>query len=105
MRWERQKRGRTRGRAQVATQILSGSREARRRLARAIAIAAPPPKLRVSEWADLYRYLPKESSPEPGKWSTDRAPYQRGMMDALTDPDVQVVIYMTSVQVGKTETI
>src|SRR5467141_1790843 len=69
------------------------------------AMAAPPPKLRVSEWADLYRYLPKESSPEPGKWSTDRAPYQRGMMDALTDPDVQVVIYMTSVQVGKTETI
>lgn len=85
--------------------FAEGAREARRRLAAAIAIAAPPPKLTVSQWADRYRFIPKESAAEPGPWSTDRAPYQRGMMDAVSDPDVETVVYMTSSQVGKTEMI
>ena len=37
----------------------------------------------MSQWADEYRFLSSEASAEPGKWHTDRAPYQREMMDAV----------------------
>ncbi len=74
------------------------------RLFREIAkILAPPPKLTVSEWADNYRKLSPESSAEPGQWRTDRAPYQREIMDAVNDPEVETVVAMCSSQVGKTE--
>jgi phage terminase large subunit GpA-like protein len=66
-------------------------------------IVAPPPKLTVSEWADLYRRLSSESSAEPGQWRTDRAPYQREIMDAINDPEVDTIVIMSSAQVGKTE--
>lgn len=66
-------------------------------------VLAPPPKLKVSEWADLYRKLSAESSSEPGQWRTDRAPYQREMMNAVNDPEVETVVIMSSAQVGKTE--
>lgn len=65
----------------------------------------PPPELTVSEWADQYRKLSPEASSEPGKWVTDRAPYQRGMMDAINEAGVSEVVYMTSSQIGKTEII
>jgi phage terminase large subunit GpA-like protein len=71
-----------------------------RRLARR---TAPPPRLRLSEWADQHRRLSPESSGEPGRWNTDRAAYQRGMMDALTDPLIERVVLMTSARVGKTQ--
>lgn len=64
---------------------------------------APPPVLTVSEWADAHRMLSAEASAEPGRWVTDRAPYQRGMMDAICDPAVETVVIMSSAQVGKTE--
>ncbi|PCJ29615.1 MAG: terminase [Rickettsiales bacterium] len=67
--------------------------------------AAPPPRLKVSQWADQYRQLSRESSAEAGKWSTDRAPYQRDIMDAVCDPSVEIVVVMSSAQVGKTEII
>lgn len=63
----------------------------------------PPPDLTVSEWADSYRYLSREASPEPGKWLTSRAPYQRELMDAVKTHER--VIIMTSAQVGKTEVL
>lgn len=62
-----------------------------------------PPKLTISQWADLYRYLSPEASAEPGKYLTSRAEYQRGIMDAFSDPDVERVVVMSSAQVGKTE--
>ena len=65
----------------------------------------PPPKLTVSEWADEYRRLSSESSAEPGRWLTARAEYQRGIMDAVSDPGVHTVIVMSSAQVGKTEVL
>ncbi|WP_191621217.1 phage terminase large subunit family protein [Marinihelvus fidelis] len=49
--------------------------------------------------------LSSEASAEPGRWSTDRAPYQRGIMDALNDPSVDEVVFMASAQVGKTEVL
>lgn len=31
----------------------------------------------VSEWADSYRMISGEAAAEPGRWRTDRAPYQK----------------------------
>ena len=64
----------------------------------------PPPNLKISDWADNYRRLSPESSAEAGAWRTDRAPYQREIMDAFNDPDIQRIIFMKSAQVGATET-
>lgn len=64
---------------------------------------APPPKLKVSEWADAERRLSSEASAEPGRWRTDRAPYQREILNAVNDPSVEMVVVMSSAQVGKTE--
>jgi phage terminase large subunit GpA-like protein len=47
--------------------------------------------------------LSRESSAEPGQWFTSRAEYQRGVMDAMTDPDVSVVVVEKAAQVGATE--
>ena len=63
----------------------------------------PPQRLQVSEWADKYRTLSRESSAEPGTWNTDRAPYQREMMDAFTDVQIKKVIIKSSAQIGKSE--
>lgn len=59
----------------------------------------------MSQWADQFRRLSPEASSEPGRWVTDRAPYQRGMMNAVNEPGVSEVVYMTSSQIGKTEII
>ena len=78
----------------------------RRRLRNVMSSAMePPPKLTVSEWADTFRQLSSESSAEAGRWSTARAEYQRGMMDAVSDPDIETVVLMTAAQIGKTELI
>jgi phage terminase large subunit GpA-like protein len=78
----------------------------RERLAQARRRALKPPsKLTVSEWADEYRQLSSESSAEAGRWSTKRAEYQRGMMDAVSDPNIETVVLMTAAQIGKTELI
>ena len=64
-----------------------------------------PPDLSISQWADRERHLSPESSAEPGRWDTARAEYQRGMMDAASDPEVHTVVVMSAAQVGKTECI
>lgn len=69
------------------------------------AILSPPPELTVSQWADEYRRLSPEASAEPGRWNTDRAPYQRDIMDAVNDARCEDIIIMSSAQVGKTELI
>lgn len=63
----------------------------------------PPPRMTVDEWADSYRFLSPESSAEPGKYSTARAPYQREPMRALSDPRVRMVVLEWASQLGKTE--
>lgn len=64
----------------------------------------PPQRLKPSVWADTYRYLSPKASAEPGRWSTDRTPYLRAIMDDL-DPlsPVQEVIFMKGAQIGGTE--
>ncbi|MCW5982458.1 MAG: phage terminase large subunit family protein [Bryobacteraceae bacterium] len=64
----------------------------------------PPPRLTVAEWADRNRRLSSEASAEAGDWRTDRAPYQRAILDALTpNSPYERVVFMSSSQVGKTE--
>ena len=67
------------------------------------AMFRPPALQTVSEWADANRILVSESSSEPGRWRTDRAPYQREIMDAFTQVGVWKIVIMASAQVGKTE--
>lgn len=66
---------------------------------------APPPKLTVSEWSNAYRMLSREASAEPGRYRSDRAPYQTGILDAFSDPRVSEVVVMSSAQIGKTEIV
>jgi phage terminase large subunit GpA-like protein len=59
----------------------------------------------VSQWADEHRVLSAEGSAEPGKFKTSRAEFQRGVMDAFSDPLVEEIVWMACSQVGKTETL
>jgi phage terminase large subunit GpA-like protein len=63
----------------------------------------PPPKLSLSEWADEHFVLSAESAAEPGRWKS--LPYQRGILDAITDPAVERVSLMKSARVGYTKCI
>jgi phage terminase large subunit GpA-like protein len=63
----------------------------------------PPPNLTISQWADEERFLSPEASAEPGRWRTDTNEFQRGIMDAISDPLVETVVVLCSSQVGKTE--
>jgi len=66
---------------------------------------APPPQMSVAEWADNTRMLDSQSSAEPGRWDTSRAEYQRGIMDACSDPSVSEVVVMCGTQSGKSEAL
>src|SRR5262245_19224554 len=64
----------------------------------------PEPALTVSEWADQHRVLSGKAASEAGPWRTDRTPYLRDIMDALsaTSP-VQRIVFMKGAQIGATE--
>lgn len=49
--------------------------------------------------------LSSEAAAEPGRWITDRAPYQREPMDACGDPAIERVVLMWASQTGKTEVL
>lgn len=80
---------------------LTGHPGLERLVTAALAMLTPPPELTVSQWADTNRRLSSEASAEPGPWSTARAEYQRGIMDAISDSGVETVVVMSSAQVGK----
>ena len=63
----------------------------------------PEPQLTVSEWADRHRMLPGTSA-EPGRWRTERTPYLRPIMDALSvSSPIERVVIMKGAQTGGTE--
>jgi phage terminase large subunit GpA-like protein len=73
--------------------------------ARAFAeVIRPRERLSLSAWADRYRQLAGKAASEPGQWRTDRAPYLREPMDALTDDEVEEVVMWFGTQLGKSET-
>lgn len=58
----------------------------------------------VSEWADQYRVLSQTASSEPGKFRTERTPYLKEIMDALSPSSpIEKVIFMKGSQIGGTE--
>lgn len=61
----------------------------------------PKPPLTISEWADKCMVLPRGSS-EAGHYSSKTVPYQKEIMDSITDPDTTETVVMSSAQVGKT---
>lgn len=56
----------------------------------------------MSGWANQYLQLSAEDSAEPGQFSTDRAPYQKGIMDAVSEKGIHTVVVKSSAQIGKT---
>jgi phage terminase large subunit GpA-like protein len=64
----------------------------------------PDPALTVSEWADQHRVLSPRASAEPGRYRTDRTPYMREIVDALSPMHpVRRIVVIKSAQVGFTE--
>lgn len=63
----------------------------------------PPEDLTVSQWAERYRVLSRESSAEAGPWNNRRTPYLVEIMDAFTEPGVSKITVVASSQVGKSE--
>ena len=57
----------------------------------------------VSEWAEKNRVL--TMSAMPGPWKNERAPHLVGIMDAMGDPHVRVVILCKTSQQGGTECV
>lgn len=68
-------------------------------------IFRPPSDESVSEWADHYRQIVGKSAPEPGPWHTDRAPYQKEIMDSFSQRGIHDIVVMSSAQMGKTDMI
>lgn len=68
---------------------------------RAAANLVPPPDMLPSKWAEANVRIPVGNA-KPGPIRFDNAPYQRGMLDAIKEPGVRRVSYMTGAQLGKT---
>lgn len=68
-------------------------------------VLKPPPKLTIDTWADSYRILSSKTSAEPGRWRTDRVPYQREVMKAISDKKTEKVVMMYGAQLSKTDTL
>lgn len=82
---------------------LQNKQGLKRAVVEAMAVLKPPPKLKISQWADQERRLSSEASAEPGRWYTSRANYQQGIMDSISDPSIKDIVIMAGSQVGKTE--
>lgn len=63
----------------------------------------PRSPITLSEWADDYRMLSSESSAEHGQWVTANAPYEKEIMDAISDPSVPRVVVQKAAQLGITD--
>lgn len=65
----------------------------------------PDPDMTVDAWADAYMYIPKSvGGPEPGNYRTDRTPYAREVMRALSPASpYRRVVVMGASQMLKTQ--
>jgi len=59
----------------------------------------------VSQWSDKERRLSPESSAEPGRWRTARAPYLEGVLNVVNEKGITEACWMKSAQVGATESL
>lgn len=75
--------------------MLEAVKQTRRNALRAL---IPPPKLSLPDWIESTVHLPSTVSALPGKvklW-----PYQRGIAEAISDPEIERVSVVKSVRVG-----
>lgn len=64
----------------------------------------PPPDEPIWKWADNNRFLSSKSSAEPGQYRTDRTPYLRAIMEALSPSSpVDKVVFVKASQIGASE--
>ncbi len=68
-----------------------------------LALLAPPPNLKVWQWAEKYRRLGKDVTAIPGNYRVENTPYQREPQESFTDPEVQVTVLWWASRLGKTE--
>ena len=57
----------------------------------------------LSEWADKFFYLSPESSGESGQWEC--LAYQRGIMNCISNDDIEVITWQKSARTGYTKII
>jgi phage terminase large subunit GpA-like protein len=62
-----------------------------------------PPPLRLSQWAAKHFYLSGESSYVEGRWVA--YPFQTAIMDAVSNDDIEEVVFKKSARVGYTKII
>jgi phage terminase large subunit GpA-like protein len=67
-----------------------------------IPLLAPPPKLTIAEWADQHVWLGPDVTSQPGPFDTNFAPYQRGIMDAISERTTEKIVIMKAARVGIT---
>jgi phage terminase large subunit GpA-like protein len=67
---------------------------------RGLAALVPPPRLKLSEWIEAEMRLPEDISALPGR--VQLWPYQAGIADAISDPEIERVTVVKSVRVGYT---
>lgn len=63
----------------------------------------PKPTLSLSQWAEMYAQLSLETSSTKGKFHAYE--YQKGMMDAVTDPTVERITVIKSARIGYTKVL
>lgn len=78
-------------------------RSVQRTASKAFAEYRPPENITVSQWAEKYRILSRESAAETGPWRNSRTPYMVEVMDAFDDPRVHDLSVVAMSQTGKSE--
>lgn len=71
--------------------------------ARAFQSLRPPPKLDLATWCEATIHLPSEVSATPGRLKLN--PVQRGIADAISDPNIERVTLVKPVRLGLTTLI
>lgn len=61
-----------------------------------------PPRYSISEWAERFRYLSREYSAQPGRYSLDIVPYAKEPMECAKDASIRSVVLMWASQTTKT---
>jgi len=61
----------------------------------------PDPYINLVDWSNKYRYLPKESSVEPGQYRTSRTPYvEEILMELSPQSPTQTIVVIKPTQAG-----
>jgi phage terminase large subunit GpA-like protein len=61
----------------------------------------PPPNIALADWIESNIYLPQTQSATPGKMRLWQ--YQRGICDAIDDPEIERVTVLKSARIGYTQ--